>query len=1029
MIRHTVRERLMASTMIGGATLLALSAAPAFAADQPAAPAASTVQEVVVTGSRIPHPGLTSVSPLTTVGSQDIKLQGVQNIEDMVNSLPQAMASFGAMESNGATGTATVNLRGLGNARTLVLIDGKRLQAGDPITPVPDLNFIPSALVDRIDIVTGGASAVYGSDAVAGVVNFIMKKDFEGLRIDVQYGFDQHDQHNSQIDKAVHNSATVIGNSVTLPTGSVTDGGRTSVSIVGGSNSADGNGNVTFYFNYQHTDPVLEAKRDFTACSLSTNNTDTTFQYCGGSSTSFPGRFTINNANTAFGKNGIDHCTSGGNPSGCNFTIDSTGNVVPFTNASLYNFAPLNYLQRPDERYTAGEFSHYQINPHLDVYSSFMFMHDVSDAQIAGSGAFFGNAYDINCGNNPLLTASESQHFCEDVNGNPLPAGTLTPIELGRRDVEGVGRVSHIEHTEYRYVIGARGEITDGWNYDVYGQYGYSLLNSIQEGFFSIAKTNNALDVISDGSGGIECASAAARAAGCVPWNIFNNPAFPGGVNAAQLKYLETTAQQEGYIQEQVVSANITGDLSKYGIKSPWAKDGVGVSFGTEYRREVLNNQFDAAFTSGDLAGIGGAPQSNAGAFDVKELFGEVRVPLVQDMEFAKEISLEAGYRYADYSSAGSVDAEKLGADWQITPDIRLRGSFERAVRAPNVNELFGPQAPGLASGTDPCAGSTPAFSAAQCANTGVGPTQFGSVVQCVSSQCNIVSGGNPELKPETSDTKSFGAVFTPSFLPGFNLSVDWFDINVRGVIQVLPLAVALDTCAQSPTATLTVEGQTATYCSLIKRDPNTGQLFGAGFVNLPTVNAGLLHTEGVDLESNYRINVSDWGMGDHGSLVFNLVGTYTEKLFTQEPGLGGSFDCAGLFGTTCGQPTPKWRHKLRVTWVTPWTVSLSAQWRYMSGAKLDINTSNPVLHNPLAPDVDDASIPAFNYLDLSGEWRVRDHVVIHAGVNNVFDKDPPIVDSNSFGISAPPFGNGNTYPQVYDSLGRTFFIGITADF
>jgi outer membrane receptor protein involved in Fe transport len=1020
----------MASTMIGGATLLAFSAAPAFAQQAPAAPpAASTVQEVVVTGSRIPHPGLTSVSPLTTVGAQDIKLQGVQNVEDLVNSLPQAMASFGAMESNGATGTATVNLRGLGIARTLVLVDGKRLQPGDPIVPVPDLNFIPSALVDRVDVVTGGASAVYGSDAIAGVVNFIMKKDFEGLRIDVQYGFDQHDQHNSQIDRAVKNSATVIGNHVTLPTGSLTDGGRTSVSIVGGANAADGNGNVTFYFNYQHSDPVLEKNRDFTACSLSTNNTATTFQYCGGSSTAFPGRFTINSPNTAFGKNGVNHCGTALKPAGCNFTIDASGNVTPFTNGSLYNFAPLNYLQRPDERYTAGEFSHYQVNPHLDIYSSFMFMHDVSDAQIAGSGAFFGNAYSVNCGNNPLLTASEEQHFCEDASGAALPAGTLTPLEIGRRDVEGLGRVSHIEHSDYRYVLGARGEITDGWNYDVYGQYGYTLANSIQEGYFSIAKTNQALNVISDGHGGIECADPTARAAGCVPWNIWNNPAFPGGVNAAQLKYLSTTAQQQGYIQEQIVSGNITGDLSKYGIRSPWAKDGVGVSFGAEYRREALNNQFDSAFTSGDLAGVGGAPQSNAGAFDVKELFGEVRVPIVQDMEFAKEISLEAGYRYAKYSSAGAVDAEKLGLDWQINPDIRLRGSFERAVRAPNVNELFAPQAPGLASGTDPCAGASPAFSAAQCANTGVTAGQFGSVIQCVSSQCNIVSGGNPELKPETSTTKSFGAVFTPTFLPGFNLSVDWFDIQVKGVIQTLPLAVALDTCAQSPAATLTVLGQTKTYCSLINRDPNTGQLFGTGFVNLPTVNAGLLHTEGVDVEANYRVALSDWGMGDHGSLNFNLIGTYTEKLFTQEPGLGGSFDCAGLFGTTCGTPTPKWRHKLRVTWVTPWNVSLSAQWRYLSGGKLDMNTNNPVLHNPLAPDVDDASIPAFSYLDLSGEWRIRDHIVMHAGVNNVFDKDPPIVDSNSFGISAPPFGNGNTYPQVYDALGRTIFIGITADF
>src|SRR6201996_3176861 len=217
--------------MIGGATLVALSAAPAFAADQPSS---TTVGEVVVTGSRIPHPNLTSVSPLTTVGSQDIKLQGVQNVEDLINSLPQACADFGAMESNGATGTATVNLRNLGDKRTLVLVDGKRLQPGDPLLPVADLNFIPSALVDRVDVVTGGASAVYGSDAVAGVVNFIMKKDFEGLRIDVQYGFDQHDQHNSQIDRAGANTAkpAIGGTPPTLPTGSVTDGGRTTVSIV-----------------------------------------------------------------------------------------------------------------------------------------------------------------------------------------------------------------------------------------------------------------------------------------------------------------------------------------------------------------------------------------------------------------------------------------------------------------------------------------------------------------------------------------------------------------------------------------------------------------------------------------------------------------------------------------------------------------------------------------------------------------------------------------------------------------------------
>ncbi len=1000
MKKFSVRERLLASTMIGGAALGALSAAPAFAADQPSP--TTTVGEVVVTGSRIPHPNLTSVSPLTTVGSQDIKLQGVQNVEDLVNSLPQVMASFGAMESNGASGTATVNLRGLGINRTLVLVDGKRLQPGDPLVPVADLNMLPSALIDRVDVVTGGASAVYGSDAVAGVVNFIMKKDFEGLRIDVQYGFDQHNQHNSKIKQDVANTQAAFGHGVALPTGSVTDGGRTQVTIAGGTNAADGNGNATFYFNYQHTDAVTEAKRDWSACSASTNNTGTSFQYCGGSSTSFPGRFNAGHGNK---------------------TIDASGNVVPFTNANLYNFAPLNYLQRPDERYTAGEFSHYQINPHIDVYSSFMFMHDLSDAQIAGSGAFYGTNYQVNC-NNALMTASELTSFC----GANANTAAIQNILIGRRDIEGTGRVSDIQHFDYRMVVGVRGEITDGWNYDLYGQYGHSDLQTRQLGYFSISRTNNALNVIPDGLGGVECASAAARAQGCVPWNIWNNPAHPGGVTAAQLKYLEETAMSSGQTSEQVVSANVTGDLSKYGLKSPWAKDGVGVSFGAEYRRESLDAEFDGLFSSGDLAGLGGAPQSGSGAFDVKEVFGEIRVPLVQDMPIAKEISFEGGYRYADYSSSGSVDAYKAGLDWAINNDVRLRGSIQHSVRAPNIDELFAPLAPGLAAGTDPCAGATPSMSLAACQHSGVTPAEYGHISPCVSSQCNAVAGGNPALKPETSDTKSVGVVFTPSFLPGFNLSVDWFDINVKGVINPLPLSVVLSTCGSDPSAIATAG---KTYCQLITRDTsvaNAGALFGGGFVTLPLINAGLLHTSGVDMEANYHANLSDWGMGDHGSLNFNLVGTYTQKLYTEQPG-GSAYDCAGLFGTTCGTPTPKWRHKLRVTWVTPWSFSISGQWRYISAESLDFNTNNPTLHNAFAPDVQDARIPAYSYFDLSGEWRIRDRMTLHAGVNNLFDKDPPILDSNSFGVAAPPFGNGNTYPQVYDALGRTIFIGITADF
>ena len=1011
MNRHTVRERLLASTMIGGAGLLAFSAAPAFAQQAPAAaPAASTVQEVVVTGSRIPHPGLTSVSPLTTVGAQDIKLQGVQNVEDLINSLPQAFADFGAMESNGATGTATVNLRNLGDKRTLVLIDGKRLQPGDPTLPVADLNFIPSALVDRVDVVTGGASAVYGSDAEAGVVNFIMKKDFEGLRIDVQYGFDQHDQHSSLIEKAAKNTASVFGQNVALPTGSLTDGARVTTTIIGGANSADGNGNVTFYFNYQHTDAVLEKNRDFSACALATDSGDTHFQYCGGSSTAYPGRFITN--------------------FGGDYTIDSTGNVVPWTDGDKYNFAPLNYLQRPDERYTAGEFSHYQINPHLDVYSSFMFMHDASFAQIAGSGAFLGNPYAVNC-DNPMLTTSELNAFC----GPDAGTNTLEPIEIGRRDVEGVGRVDDVEHFDYRFVIGARGEITDGWNYDVYGQYGYSSVLHDELGYFSISKTNQAFDVVLQGGVPV-CAN---PANGCVPYNIWNNPAYPGGVTQAQLNFLETAAESSGYTTEQVLSGNITGDLSRYGVKSPWAHDGVGISLGAEYRREGLSTSFDGEFASGDLSGLGAAPLPNNGAFDVKEVFGEIRIPIIQDMPFAKEVSFEGGYRYADYSSAGAVDSLKAGFDWQVVPDVRLRASFERAVRAPNVNELFTPNQPGLIPGTDPCAGPSPLYSLAQCENTHVTPAEYGNIIQCSAAQCNSYSSGNPDLKPETSDTKSLGVVFTPTFVPGFNLTLDWFDITIRNEIQPLPLTAVMSTCANNPTATVLVGAQSQTYCSLIHRDPAALDAGGIGgdpassYVELPVINAGSLHTSGVDVEANYRVNLQDWGLGDHGSLAFNLIGTYTDKLVTTEPGGVLSYNCAGLFGTTCFTPTPKWRHKLRVTWTTPWNVILSGQWRYVSGASLDLNQCDPAFQGACNPVLDasptDSRIPAYNYFDLSGEWRITDKVTMHAGVNNIFDKDPPIVDSTSFGISSPPFGNGNTYPQVYDSLGRTIFVGITADF
>jgi outer membrane receptor protein involved in Fe transport len=273
--------------------------------------------------------------------------------------------------------------------------------------------------------------------------------------------------------------------------------------------------------------------------------------------------------------------------------------------------------------------------------------------------------------------------------------------------------------------------------------------------------------------------------------------------------------------------------------------------------------------------------------------------------------------------------------------------------------------------------------------------------------------------------------VLTPTFIRGFNASVDYYDITVNDLIASYGGLFLVNTCATSGDPTI---------CSYVQRDTR-GLLFtdGTKLLNL-THNTGFIKTRGVDVEANYRTSFTDMGMGDWGALAFNFVGTYTDKLQFQPvpasvPGGGGVYDCAGLFGPTCGgfaaPVIPKWRHKLRMTWTTPWNLGLSVNWRYLSGADLDLLDSNPLLQaqGPNFKDTIDAHIKAYNYFDLAATWTVRDGTTLRAGVNNVFDKDPPLVDTNSIGISSPPFGNGNTYPAVYDSLGRTFFVGITADF
>ncbi len=1015
------RQRLLASTIIGGAALVAF-AAPAMAQTAPQEPEA-TVDEIVVTGSRIPQANLVTTSPVTQVTGEDIDVQGVTRVEDLVNQLPQAFAAQNSTVANGASGTATVSLRNLGSDRTLVLIDGRRMGYGSPIDTAADLNQIPGQLVERVEVLTGGASAVYGSDAVAGVVNFIMKKDFEGLQIDAQYGFYQH--HNDydgpgNLRNEIARRGQTNPSNFALPEDDVSDGESREVTLTMGISSPDGKGNILAYAGYRNNNPILQRDRDYSACSIAVPSAaaPSTFT-CGGSGTSFPGQFTDfgGNNNGSSGPDGVAGTPDDipdTNPLPSFTSTLGTGGFVPYsTAANAYNFGPINYYQRPDERYTLGAFGRYQINEKAEAFAQLMFSDYESVAQIAPSGSFFNNAT-INC-DNPLLSAQQRTTIgCGAAAAAAFAAGfiddpNIVPLYIGRRNVEGGGRQDSLNYESFRAVVGVRGEITEGWSYDLAAQFSRVRLSETYLNDFSITRLARALDVISVG-GVPTCRSATNGVdASCVPYNVFS----PGGVTQEALDYLQIPLVQTGDTTQQVVTAAVTGDLGIYGIQSPWATSGVKVAFGTEYRRDALESVTDTSFSTGDGAGQGGPRIGLEGAVDVVDIFGEVQVPLFEDQPWAYSASVDAAYRRSEYENL-STDTYKFGADYAPIEDIRFRASYSRAVRAPNVIELFAAQGLGLFDiDFDPCGPSRTA-TAAECAATGVTASQYGSAaLDSPAGQYNQLTGGNPNVEPEESDTFTFGVVLTPSFLPRFNLSVDYFDITVDGLISTVGAANTLDLCYND---------NDAAACDRINRNPNNGSLWigDTAFVENLNINIGGLQTSGIDINANYTIDLEDLGAGAYGSVGLAYVATWLESLETDTGTQTASsvYDCVGFYGSAqCGIPNPEYRHRARATWSTPWDVDLSGTWRYYSEVDFGSTLSGPVAGRL------DSTLDAQYYFDIAANWQVTDTLSARVGVNNVLDRDPPLSTSAGTG------GNGNTYPQLYDALGRYAFFNITANF
>jgi iron complex outermembrane recepter protein len=1042
LLRKAVRLALNASVASLGIPALAAAADAPQGPPQPAASAETNespvISEVVVTGSRISQPGIESISPVTSVNAEALKQQGVTKVEDLLNSLPQVVADQGTMSSNGASGTSEVNLRGLGPQRTLVLINGRRLMPGDPSVKTPqflaaDLNNIPAALVDRVDVLTGGASAVYGADAVAGVVNFVMNDHFEGFRLDANASAYQHSQHNPA---GIYAPKQGDGTSPD----SVFDGATKDITVLIGNNFADGKGNATAYLGYRKLSPVLQSARDFSLCTLQNSNSGVVS--CGGSSTSATGRFYSSNFLPA-PNNSVPAFF------GSTQTVDpATGqfrNYVAATDA--FNYGALNYYQRPDTRWTGGAFAHYNWDDNHQVYSEFMFMNDRTVAQIAPSGAFIGSGtgvnpttgfpdglWGVNC-DNPYLSAQEQSTLCSN-----LPAGTnVAQVLFGRRNVEGGNRQDDLTHTSFRLVIGSKGEINDALSYDVYAQEGMTLFSETYKNDVSRSRLSNALQAVVDPiSGNVVCkanAGGANGAPGCVPYNIWGT----GAINPASIAYFTIPGLSDGDTEERIVSGNVTADLGKYNVKSPVANNGLIVNVGVEYRSESIELRPDAAFQGdgnlADLAGQGSATLPINAALHVWEGFMEARAPLVQDMPFAKEVSVEAGYRYSNYTVGFNTSTYKFGLDWAPTSDVRLRAGYNRAVRVPNLTELYATKFVGLDGSTDPCAGSSSsspaAASAALCARSGLTPAQYGAFGTPANpaGQYNGLVGGNPNLKPEIADTYTLGFVVTPTMLPNLSATIDYFDIKIRNIITSYTANLVVDQCVLENVASFCNSIQEGQFVG-VHRDAAGSIWFSPnGYVGDPLLNLGYVKTRGVDLGLHYRQDLP----AGFGHMDFGLNGTYTSTFLTQPFSGSGTYDCAGYYGSTCGNPLPKWKHVFTDTWTTPISgLSVTARWRYLSATKIELTNASTLLQSVANPKIYApwSQIPSFSYIDLSAAYQVLKGVSVRVGVNNLLDKDPPVLSATTAAYALPPpFFNGNTYPQVYDTLGRFLFMNVTVDF